>query len=247
MKPIVVVTKMRSGSNLLGDYLDRVPRMVFLGEIFKKEPQAFERVMRRLKADREALSAIYALRDTDLAGFWAALKELFAAHEKLPAAKIFYTHVERADPLWQAFEGATILHLIRENVLASVVSEKLAARAKKWQAKEYQENYDAEPLEIRPGQCRRYLEQLKGDVAWARERFAGGDYFELTYDQVSDPATVRRLLRRALGNKLPLKAVRHVQQRRKPLSEIVTNYAEVAEFDCNVALRDKSYRLNRPA
>jgi LPS sulfotransferase NodH len=240
--PIVVITRMRSGSNLLGDHLALAPRTVFVGEIFKKDPQAFERIQRRLGADRDLLTALYALRESDRAGFWTGLKALFAAHETRPAAKIFYSAAERDDPLWQALEGATILHLIRENVLAALVSEKLAKRTGKWQAKEYQENYDAEPLEIRARRCEDFLEQLRGDVAWTRARFGGGSYFELSFDQVANQALVRRLLRRALGEKLRPGNAKHVQQRRKPLGEVVANYAEVAAYDCNHALLDKRYR-----
>lgn len=242
-KPVVIVTQMRSGSNLLGEYLDQLPDAIFVGETFKTErPPGFDRVLREVEIDRNAVSRLEALRKADRAAYWVALQDMLAAHGLRPVAKIFYGAAERGDPLWAALKSATILHLIRENPLAAVVSLELAERAEKWQAKEYREAYEAEPIAVRRRRCINHLAHLTDNVAWARAFFSGGDYFELSYDAIAKRPKAARLLGKALGEEMRLNPPRHVQQRRRPLPELVSNYLEVAEFDRNHALMLDRFR-----
>lgn len=242
-KPIVIVTQVRSGSNLLGDYLAQLPAMIYVGETFKTEkPTGFDRVLRNVDLDREAVSRLEGLRKADRAAYWVALQDMLAAHGRRPAAKIFYGAAERSDPLWAALKSATILHLIRENPLASVVSLELAERAEKWQAKEYREDHEAEPIAIKRRRCINHLANLTGNVEWARRFFSGGDYFELSYDAIAKRHRAARLLGKAFGEEVTLKPPKHVQQRRRPLAELVSNYAEVAEFDRDHPLVQDRFR-----
>jgi LPS sulfotransferase NodH len=243
MKPIVIVTQMRSGSNLLGEYLSQLPGAILLGETFKTgNPSGFDRVLRKIDIGQDAVAELEKLRSKDRAAFWPVLLDLLAAHNKRAVAKIFYGAAERGDPLWDALTDAAILHLIRENPLASVVSLELAERAANWQTKEYRPDHEAEPIEIRKRKCINHIERLTANIEWARARYCGGDYFELSYDIVARRPKIARVLGKALGEAVRLKRPKHVQQRMRPLAEIVSNYAEVAEFDRNYPLLLDKFR-----
>lgn len=242
-KPIVIVTQMRSGSTLLGEYLDQLPGAIFLGETFKtKEPPGFDRLVRKLGIGHDTVARLESLRKADRAAYWVVLQELFAAHAMRPVAKIFYGAAERGDPLWTSLKSATILHLIRENPLASVVSLDLAERARKWQAKEYREDHEAEPIKLGKKRCAMHLAALTGNIEWVRGLYSDGDYFELSYDAVAKRPKAAKLLAKALGEEVRLRRAKHVRQRQRPLAEVVSNYAEVAHFDRNHPLLLDEFR-----
>jgi hypothetical protein len=131
---------------------------------------------------------------------------------------------------------AKILHLVRENVLAAVVSRRLVRRAQKWHTRKYDERYDAEPIEVTEADCESHLSNLRQKIAWVRELYRGCDYWELTYGSIVDPKNAENVLSRALGQPIVLTEIARQQQRRRPLSEVVVNYEALASFDRDAQL-----------
>lgn len=231
-KPIIVITMARSGSNLLQGYLGQLQGVVALQEIFRNVQAPDIRFLwERVDIPIHHLMKLSELQKTDRALFWKSLRRTLAARDLIPAAKIFYGHVPRDDRLWTAFGKARILHLVRENILAAIVSKKLASRAQQWKSKTYTSDYDGEPIVVSKRLCEATLAKLEENLRWAREKYRNAHYRELRYADIANIDTARDTLRRALGVEVDLQPQKMVQQRRKPLSEVVANYSRVSDFD----------------
>lgn len=236
-QPIIVISQHRSGSNLLEGYLNQIPRVIAFNEIFRpNETPGVNPLARRADVPERRMERLAELQKSDHVAFWRLLQRIAANHGLGIAAKIFYNHVPRDGALWVEFESAKILHLVRENVLAAVVSRELANRFGKWKSRSYEDEYDAKPVAIPRRRCERHLRDLEADIAWTRQRYGGGDYRELRYAEIEELESAQRALTEALGEPVVLKKQTLARQRQRPLSEIVSNYAEVAEFDRDASL-----------
>jgi len=236
-KPIIVISQQRSGSNLLEGYLNQIPGIIAFNEIFRANETPGVRLLAR-KADvpESRMERLADLQKSDPVLFWRQLQRTVAKHELRPAAKIFYHHLPRDSELWIAFEKAKILHLVRENILAAVVSRELANRLGKWKSKTYEGAYDSGQVSISRRRCETYLLELEDNIAWTRQRYGGGDYRELRYAEIEEIESAKHALTEALGEPVVLEKQTLARQRQRPLSEIVSNYAEVAEFDRDAPL-----------
>jgi LPS sulfotransferase NodH len=231
-KPIIVITQARSGSNLLLEYLKQFPDVIALNEIFRTvRPPAVDTVLRNIDIVERRLDKLAELQRTDRLLFWLSLQRTLAAHDLRPAAKIFYRHVPREERLWTAFGKAKILHLVRENILAAIVSREFANRSNLWQSKTYRSDYDANPVIVTRKKCEKYIADLEADVEWVREKYRAADYCEIRFEDIADIATAQTVLANAFETTVVLREPRFVRQRRRPLNEVVANYAEVAAFD----------------
>jgi LPS sulfotransferase NodH len=231
-KPIIVISQQRSGSNLLEGYLNQIPGIVAFNEIFRpREAPGADPLARRADIPDQRMQRLAELQQKNRAAFWRLLQRMAANQGLRPAPKIFYDHVSRDNELWTAFETAKILHLVRENVLAAAVSRALAARFGKWKAKSYQDAYDAAPIVIPRRRCEALLAELEADIAWTRKRYGAFDYRELRYTEIEDIEGAQIALTRVLGEPVTLEKQTLARQRQRPLNEIVSNYAEVVEFD----------------
>lgn len=167
------------------------------------------------------------------APMWRTLIDLLAAKDLVPAAKIFYPHAGRDDAVWREFRSATVLHLIRENVLETVTSQLIATKTGNWaQASRHDAaEYGAATVHVPRARCVRHVKKSNAAVAWARSLYRDCDYAEITYARISTLATAEQALSAALSRPIGLTPPRLAKQRTRPLPEVVENYAEVAEFD----------------
>ena len=242
-KPIIVVCRTRSGSNLLCDYLGQAENVVSFGEILKPErPTRLNKFMLRLAIDRVELDRLHELQANDRVAFWRKVRECCMGRDLRPAAKMFYGGAPPDDPLWSELEDALILHLIRENVLATLVSAKLAQRAHRWAGRPV--GYDSGSVVVTRQECLEGLSLLRERVERNRARFSRGEYKEIAYDTVADPKQASIALRRVAGTPVSLVA-RLERQRQRPLSDILANYSDVSDFDRNIELIDRTYDLGQ--
>jgi LPS sulfotransferase NodH len=231
-KPIIVISQQRSGSNLLEGYLNQIPGIVAFSEIFRANgTPGVNLLARRADVPDRRMERLDELQASDHVAFWRLLQRTAAAYELRPAAKIFYNQVPRASDIWAAFEKAKIVHLVRENVLAALVSRELVNRFGKWKTKTYQSGYDAEPVTIPRERCEKFIADLQANIAWTRQKYEALDYCELRYAEIEDIDGAQIALTRVLGEPVALEKQTIARQRQRPLGEIVSNYAEVAEFD----------------
>jgi LPS sulfotransferase NodH len=236
-KPIIVITHGRSGSNLLLEYLDQCPGVIALNEIFRAaKPPGVDAISDRIDVSGTRLAKLAEMQKTDHVLFWRMLQRTLAAQDFRAAAKIFHGHVPREDRLWTAFRTAKVLHLVRENILAAIVSKTLARRSRRWKSESYREDYDAEPIVVSKRMCAKLLATLEADLRWAREKYRAADYSEIRYEDIATIETAQDILTKALETQVVLHEQKIVRQRRRPLNEVVANYAEVAKFDRGFAL-----------
>lgn len=230
---IIIITQGRSGSTLLHGYLDQVPGVMGLGELFKKGGSDARRVARHVENPDAVMARLRALQATDHAGFWRLLQEVVNGAGYRPAAKTFYRTHDPTDPLWEAFKTSTILHLVRENILANVVSRELASRTALWRGQDYNPQYDDATITVDARDCDERLALIREKVAWARWFYRGCDYHETRYDDIIELAGAERMLSMALKEPVTLRRQATARQRQRPLPELVANYSEVARYDRN--------------
>jgi len=174
-----VLTRSRTGSNLLLSYLDGHPNVFAEGEIFARlkgaDPlvrlkSSFGRQPRRIKAK----------------GF-----------------KIFYYHPldAPADSLWNeltALQDIRVIHLTRENVLRTLLSRKIAGMKDAWTGTRF------DPVGTETKQVELTVEELEEGFRQTREweeaaahRFRAHPILHVTYEElVGSP---RKTFRRVLG------------------------------------------------
>lgn len=239
-KPFAVITRTRSGSNLLCDYLGQIPGAVYLGEIFKPAARrGISSMLSALALATSELDRMDHLRRHDGAAFWRSVRDACETRGGVPIVKMFYGGAPPEDALWSALAEARIVHLIRENILATVVSRKLANRALSWRGTAGG-TYDAGSVTVAPADCEDHLRKLRAHVQWTRARFAQGDYNEIGYDTVCDPEAMSAVAARLSGAAVTLRQ-KIARQRTRPLCDAVANYDEVAAFDRNFPLLDETF------
>jgi hypothetical protein len=224
----------------LQGYLRDISGLAAFNEIFRtNNPMDIDRLARTIDLPEGTLNQLYELQAKNLVVFWALFSQLLYAEGICPAAKIFYPHADRADQIWNEFKKAKILHLIRENVLASVVSRQLAQRSEQWKSRKKSVSYDLEPIQIKRRDCEHHLADLKDNVNWVRQMYADADYTELSYDDLPNIDTAQKVLSAALGCPVNLSKQQFSRQRARPLAEIVINYQEVKRFDRNFSIVER--------
>jgi LPS sulfotransferase NodH len=209
----LVVTRARTGSNLLISALDSHPNVHAEGELLQQvAPDDIDAVLARIYfAPRP--------RAIGASGF-----------------KIFYYHPlgDETGVVWdklRAVEGLHVVHLNRRNRLRTFTSRRIADQTRVWiDKKRGNEGTDArEPLTLRRRELQKAFEQGVAFETECEQRFAGWPMIEMYYeDLVTDLAAAMRPLTMFLG--VPDAPVRPQtkQQNPEPLSTLIANYDELA-------------------
>lgn len=217
-RPFVVLTRDRTGSNMLIQALDDHPQIAADYEIFS-----------RLRGRREAdiLARAYGRQP-----FYIRAKGF----------KIFYYHPQdKADSnVWDllaAVEGLHVIHLRRRNILHALVSSRLAYQTGIYgvrSEKEAAQYRDALPtVTFAPEELERDFQQTR---AWERAgvaRFAGRPILDVTYEEMTAdlPGQFARIAD-FLGVASRPPHTDFKKQRTRPLRDTVENYGALkAHFD----------------
>lgn len=209
-KPFVVLTRDRTGSNMLIQALDAHPQIAADYEIFS-----------RLRGRRAADILARAYR-----------RQPFYIRAK--GFKIFYYHPQDApgSPVWDmlaAVEGLHVIHLRRRNILHALVSSRLAYQTGIYGVRsdrEAAEYRDALPvLRFTPEELERDFQQTRN---WEREgiaRFDGRPRLDVSYeDMTADlPGQFARITD-FLGVPPKPPHTDFKKQRTRPLRDTVENY-----------------------
>lgn len=206
----IVLTRSRTGSNLVVSFLNSHPQVFSEGEIFA-----------RIQG-RDAL---------------VRLKSAFGRqprHIKAKGFKLFYYHPLDADGtvLWRELESMReirVLHLTRRNVLRTLLSRKIAGMQDKWTATKYDKS---EVLRRRVHFSVQELEEgFRQTREWERvaeARFHAHPMLKVTYeDLVRDPRqqNARMLEFLALDDLAPSTSLR--KQNPEHLGSLIDNYSEL--------------------
>lgn len=227
-RPFVVVSRPRTGTNLLRSLLNGHGQVLAFGEVFRSPEfigwamPGYPRIgplRRRLEQDP--------VRFLD--------EVVYGPHPRRFQAvgfKLFYGHARRPgwSPVWEHLQGrreVVVIHMRRHNVLKSLLSFELAARTGVWQSRSGWTR-DPGPLTLNDDHCRQVFERTR---QWAREcdeRFAGHVRIDLYYeDLVRDRAGEMGRVYDALGVEPRDVAPATRRQGTRPLSESIANYADL--------------------
>jgi LPS sulfotransferase NodH len=208
--PFIVLTRSRTGSNMLISMLDSHPNIRAEGELFRD-------------------------LNPKLSGF--ALDLVFSRqprHVRASGFKIFYGHARKggATSVWDKLERMdrlSVIHLKRKNILRTVVSDRIARDQGVWLAKSSKDL---------PKRCKRIklpiaeaerafsltkLRELEGD-----RRFGAHRRLELYYeDLVSDAQATFQKVTEFLNVPYVEPTIQLRKQNPEPLKDLLVNYDEL--------------------
>jgi LPS sulfotransferase NodH len=228
----VVIGIARTGSTLLTDLLNLHPAALAYGELFRRpteigwdiRPFTSSRSKRMLAHYRRAPVAFLA-------------RVIFGHYPRSIGAvgfKLFYHHAGEPpfQAVWERLEtdrSIQVIHLRRRNILAQLLSLKVAERTQVWSSNSASRAI-AEPIALDPDECARHfarVRELEDDCA---HRFRDHPVLDLDYEGlVDDQDKSMVMVQHFLGLPAVTGLVPNVKQQRSvPLADAVANYDELA-------------------
>lgn len=216
----MVLTKPRTGSNLLVNSLQTHPGMKVFGELF------------RGGADEATKEAI--LDSVD--GYFS--ERIFKRYDKSIKAvgfKIFYHHpvYDHSGKVWNYLlnrEDLRVIHLRRANLLRALVSMKIAEKTDVWKVSREQSEPVDKSIKLTAQEC---LEDFCKTRQWeieANEKFSNSPVLELTYeDLTSDYQSQMRDVQAFLGVEPAELHPLSSKQNPEALADLIVNYAELKD------------------
>lgn len=206
--PFIILTRSRTGSNLLVSFLNGHPDIFCEGEIFAHV------------GSRDPISCLDA-------AFGRQPRRVLAK-----GFKIFYYHPLDADgsELWHRLSAMTdlrVIHLTRENVLRTLLSRKIAGLQDTWTATKYDRvGVEVRRVEFSVAELEEGFRQTREWERVADARFGGHKILKLTYEQIVDnpPETYAQMLA-FLGMHDDAPATTLRKQNPESLGALISNYA----------------------
>lgn len=207
----IVLARSRTGSNLLVSLINRHRRLHCLGEIFK---------------DR---------RGRDLGMLMRRAFPRYPRRVEAAGVKVFYYHPrdDVSGELWRrltAMNGLSVIHLRRQNLLRSIVSQRIAQGTGKWRSVDGIPAARSKTVTLTTDELRTLFEQVSHWDRDAQERFKQHAVLDLTYEALADDMTGSF---RQVTEFLQVEAIpptTHLRrQNPEPLSELISNFAMLRE------------------
>ena len=213
-----MLTKSRTGSNLLVNSLQSHPGMKVFGEIF------------RGGADDAVKAAVLNSAEDYLQ---SQIFRHYGRKIKAVGFKIFYKHpvYDHSGNVWKCLQGMDdlkVIHLRRENILKALVSMKIAKKTDIW--KESNGSWDKldKQVELTADECSDYFDQTRRWEEEANDRFAGHPLLELTYEELTSNYQMQmQTVQEFLGVEPVEMQPTTTKQNPEALSELIVNYAEL--------------------
>jgi len=232
----ILLSIARSGSNLLRDYLNQHESIRCLGEIFKKwfikgKP------WQRLSGGSAELKHLH---QTDLVSFWKVILEKYKLDKPVIGAKIFYFHRED-DEIWRYFASSRtpIIHLVREELIDSYLSHKLAMASGIWKQQENRKQqedkktgaeYDRS-ISIDLADFQNYCTRIQRHIDPFKVLFRDNPYLEIHYSSlVKDREKTMSAIYSFLDLPNQETSPRLTKQLSRRREEVIINWDETASF-----------------
>ena len=226
--PLFIVCEARTGSTLLGDYLNSHPMVVCEFEILNQGEIAHLGVVRTQREVRFYLETLFK-----------------TIRGKIKCGKIHFSHFDQfginIDHLLHWFPQARFIILYRGSLLDQFVSLKLAEATGRWIAKSREEETDQE-ISIDMPELLAFVEATKNQYKQLADHPPlCGRHLTISYEELASNAS------RTFETKIwpfldipsfPLKTALHKQNRR-PARESVSNYHEVESLLSNGVLEQR--------
>jgi len=208
----IVLTRSRTGSNLLISFLNGHPDIFAEGEIFAR------------MNERDPLARL------------AAAFGRQPRHIKAKGFKIFYYHPLDADgtALWQrlaGMQGLRVIHLTRRNVLRTLLSRKIAGLQDAWTATRYDRSaVEARRVRFTPEELEQGFQETRRWEESVDRRFPAQATLHLSYEElIADPAAVYAAMLAFLGAREVAPSTHLRRQNPEKLRELIDNYSELKE------------------
>ncbi|MGH8249943.1 MAG: hypothetical protein ACREVI_04475 [Steroidobacteraceae bacterium] len=217
---VVIVTRSRSGSNLLCSFLESHPRAFVWREIFRRPHYFTPKLTQRLVGGR------------------------YLRRFRVVAYKVFYYHRVPED-YWERLisdDRIRIIHLIRTNFLETYVSLKQASASRKWESFDTDSSPSPEhsTIHLNIADMMAFLNQNRNLIESFSERSRGRkNLLTLTFDQLASGEAwqlVSSLLEGDLDPSL-YGVARNTRQGSSKLRDRISNLAEVEQ-----ALEESQWR-----
>jgi len=215
---------------LLRDYLNQHASIRCFGEIFKKS-FVKEKGWQRLSGDSAELRHLH---ETDLVSFWRLILEKYKLDKPVIGAKIFYPH-RKDEELWRYFASSCtpIIHLVREELIDSYLSLKLAAASRIWKQskkKKIGAEYDRS-ISIDLADFQNYCTRIRGHIDRIKLLFRDNPFLEVTYSSlVKDREKTMSAIYSFLGLPNQETSPRLIKQLKRPREDVISNWNETASF-----------------
>lgn len=211
-KKFIIITRSRTGSNLLVSLLDSHPNIEAYGEMFNRlHGRSSQRVWNGVFG--------YKSRNVKLVGF-----------------KIFYYHPQDSEDtwVWDTIYGDTsipIIHLTRDNTLQTFLSRQIAAKTKVWHDKSGGKAMDAadKRVVLNPVEC---IEEFERTETWEHEadrRTQKHRAFKVSYEELTGESQSETL--NAIQEFLGVEPIRLASEMRKQntesLEDLIENFEEL--------------------
>ncbi|WP_347410304.1 hypothetical protein [Christiangramia sp.] len=209
----VIISDSRTGSTLLQNMLNFHPGIVAKGELYK--------VMEGKK-------------DSEI---WWNLFRKYPKNVRYVGFKLFYHHpLSGNSMIWNLIKedrSILIIHLIRKNILRSLVSKKIGAKTRMWT-----ENINAEPIPLTEKkvkidvlECEEYFRKISNYQAKIDAEFNEHRILSVTYE---DLALNRRKVIDELYLQLELEEFKRDSELKKQnpeaVRDLILNYEEVEDY-----------------
>lgn len=214
----IVLTKSRTGSNLLVNSMQMHPEMKVFGEIF------------RGGADAAVKAAILNSVEDYLQG---QIFKHYGREIKAVGFKIFYKHpvYDHTGKVWQylqSMDDLKVIHLRRENILKALVSMKIAKKTDIWKESNDSKDMVDKQVTLTVDECREYFDQTRKWEEGAIDRFADNHLLELTYEELtSDYPEQMRIVQKFLNVEPIELQPKTAKQNPEALSKLIVNYHEL--------------------
>lgn len=180
MVKFIILTTQRTGSTLLWKFLNGHPSIEGHGEMFlstHRGPDTYAMYKKR-SVKRRILH--YTSRQKILNEY---MNELFQQKEKIRAIgfKLMYTQFFRELENWIFDNQISIIHLIRENVLKTIVSRVTAKKRSLYHAKDGDIIHDVK-VKINPKKLIKNFEKIINEVNMYKTKFQDLPYIEISYE-----------------------------------------------------------------
>ena len=208
----VIVTRSRTGSNLLKSLLNSHPEIIAEGELFRR------------------------LEGRSCKEIWDNTFSPKSKKIKYIGFKLFYYHPLDSDDkeVWEFIKSdrnIKIIHLTRENILRTVVSREIADKTNAWTNKGNKNiTKNGKQIELDIDYCLSEFELTKNSEEKTKVDFADHDFIQLSYEDLSDD---KQKVMNELFQFLSVDSVNvsssYKKQNVEKLKDLVTNYDKVYE------------------
>lgn len=214
----IVLTKQRTGSNLLINSLQSHPQMKVYGELFRGGVDESVKAAVRKSAADYLDTKIFNQRPAEI---------------RAVGFKIFYHHPawDQSGSVWrylQGLENLHVIHLKRENLLRSLVSKKIAQKTDVWKLSGEPGEEPDKRVSISPEECLEFFEKTSQYERDADEKFSGKPLLQMTYElltsQFDEQMNRIQEFLHVDPMQLPIKTAK---QNPESLTELIVNYDEV--------------------